>query len=198
MNSDLKESPIAVLDANVLFSAALRDFFMHAALENAFQPRWSDRIHEEWISNLLKKRPKLQRINLERTRDLMNFHIKAALIKDYEELEEQLLLPDTEDRHVLAVGIKSNAQFIVTHNIKDFPSKILQIHKIKAISPDQFGVWLIEQFPNKIQIALEKQFKQIRAKEFGDFLKNLARKGLLETIKRVNFNPNEETFALAQ
>jgi hypothetical protein len=39
--------PVAFLDASVLYSAPLRDLLMHLALRDAFQARWSDRVHEE-------------------------------------------------------------------------------------------------------------------------------------------------------
>src|SRR4051794_13159724 len=39
---------------------------------SCFRARWSDDVHEEWISNLLKRRPDLTRAQLERTRQLMD------------------------------------------------------------------------------------------------------------------------------
>lgn len=58
----------AVYDANVLFPAPLRDLLMHLALAGLYRARWTDRIHDEWIRNLLAKRPELSRERLERTR----------------------------------------------------------------------------------------------------------------------------------
>ncbi len=46
---------IAVLDACVLYSAPLRDFFMRLAVR-LYQPKWTDAIHEEWIRNVLNNR----------------------------------------------------------------------------------------------------------------------------------------------
>lgn len=45
----------AVLDSCVLFPAQLRDIFMYLALKGLFRPRWSDEIHNEWISAVLRK-----------------------------------------------------------------------------------------------------------------------------------------------
>ncbi len=59
---------IAFYDANVLYPAELRNLLMHLALTGLFRARWSAAVHEEWISNLLKKRPDLTRVQLERTR----------------------------------------------------------------------------------------------------------------------------------
>lgn len=37
----------ALLDACVLYPAALRDLLMHLALEDLFRPKWTEAIHEE-------------------------------------------------------------------------------------------------------------------------------------------------------
>lgn len=50
---------IAVLDANVLYPAPLRDLLMRLAVADVFAARWSERIHDEWIRNVLKKRSDL-------------------------------------------------------------------------------------------------------------------------------------------
>lgn len=74
----------AFLDANALYPADLRSFLMYLAVPGIFRARWSDDIHEEWISNLLEKRPDLSRTKLNRTRDLMNLNAPDALVTGYE------------------------------------------------------------------------------------------------------------------
>jgi hypothetical protein len=49
-----------------------------------------------------------------------------------------------KDCHVLAAAIKSNAQLIVTNNIKDFPGEILKDFDIKAKTADAFLTDLID------------------------------------------------------
>lgn len=48
-----------LVDACVLYPAPLRDLVMHLALTDLFRARWTDRIHEEWMRNLLDARPDL-------------------------------------------------------------------------------------------------------------------------------------------
>ena len=55
-----------VLDACVLYPAPLRDLLMQMTLADLFRARWTDLIHEEWISNLSANRPDLTRDKLER------------------------------------------------------------------------------------------------------------------------------------
>jgi hypothetical protein len=76
----------AFYDANVLYPAELRNLLMHLALIGLFRAKWSADVHEEWISNLLKKRPDLTRDKLERTRMLMDQHAVDALVTGYEDL----------------------------------------------------------------------------------------------------------------
>lgn len=63
---------VAFYDANVLYPAELRNFLMYLATTGLFRAKWSNAVHEEWISNLLKNRPDLTREKLERTRQLMD------------------------------------------------------------------------------------------------------------------------------
>ncbi len=78
---------------------------MHLALTDLFRPKWTDDIHEEWMRSVLKTRPDLRREQLERTRDLMNAHVRDCLVTGYEDLIQGLALPDPDDRHVLAAAI---------------------------------------------------------------------------------------------
>jgi hypothetical protein len=88
---------IAFYDANVLYPAELRNLLMHLALIGLFRAKWSAEVHEEWISNLLKKRPDLTRVKLERTRMLMDKHAVDALVTGYEDLIPDLQLPDPDE-----------------------------------------------------------------------------------------------------
>ncbi len=66
----------ALLDANVLYPAPLRDVLMQLAVTDLYRARWTADIHREWIDALLRNEPHRERVALERTRDQMN--ISAA------------------------------------------------------------------------------------------------------------------------
>ena len=51
----------AFLDANVLYSPAIRDICMELALANMYRARWSAEVHREWVEALLRNRPELSR-----------------------------------------------------------------------------------------------------------------------------------------
>lgn len=61
-----------------------------------------------------------------------------ALVDNYEPLVESLTLPDENDRHVLAAAIKTNANIIVTNNVKDFPAEYLASFGLTVKNADDF------------------------------------------------------------
>jgi len=98
-----------IYDVCVLYPAPLRDFLMRLALTELYRARCTDMIHDEWTRNVLKQRPDLKTEDLERTRSLMNAHVRDSLVTGFEYLIPAVELPDAEDCHVLAVAIHGNA-----------------------------------------------------------------------------------------
>jgi hypothetical protein len=126
------------LDACVLYPAPLRDLLIELAAKGLYRAKWTNQIHEEWISALSRNRPDLQRSQLERTRDLMNTHIPDCLITDYEELIPGIKCPDENDRHVIAAAIKGPCAAIITFNLAHFPPAELEKYDLEAQHPDEF------------------------------------------------------------
>ena len=182
----------AFLDANVLYPAQLRSFLMYLAVPGIFRARWSNDVHEEWISNLLEKRPDLSRAKLEHTRDLMNENAPDALVTGYEHLIPDLDLPDPNDRHILAAAIRGRADVIVTTNVKDFPAGVLAEFDIDAQTPDEFVQHLIDLYPNEVRDAAEEHRASLRnpPMSFDEYLDCLQRQGLIESCEslRILFN----------
>ena len=128
----------ALLDANVLYPAPVRDLLLQLALTDIYKARWTADIHREWIENLLRNEPHRDRARLERTRDLMDSNARDALVTGYESLIPSLRLPDDNDRHVLAAAIVGRCDVIVTANLKHFPDALLDQFGIEAQHPDEF------------------------------------------------------------
>jgi len=146
----------ALYDACTLYPAPLRDLLMHLALTDLFRARWTDEIHDEWIRSVLKDRPDLTREQLERTRSLMNAHVRDCLVTGYEGLIEGLTLPDPDDRHVLAAAIRGSASVIVTFNLDDFPAECLDKFGVEAQHPDEFITHLIDLAPAVVCVAAKR------------------------------------------
>src|SRR4051812_20483708 len=99
----------AVSDACVLDSAPVRDLVVRLAQAGLIEARWTAEIHGEWIRNVLKNNPNLTRERLERPRSLMYGAVRDCLVTDYADLIDSLILPDPDDRHVLAAAIRTGA-----------------------------------------------------------------------------------------
>lgn len=138
---------IAVFDANVLYSASLRDLLVRLALAGLVGFRCTNRIHEEWIRNVIQNYPDITREKAENVRDLMNLAIPDGIVTDYEDRIKPLALPDPDDRHVLAAAIHADAEVIVTFNLKDFPAVALAGYSIEAMHPDEFLASLFDAAP---------------------------------------------------
>ena len=102
-----------IFDANVLYPAPLRDALMQLAVMDLFKAKWTADIHREWIEALLRKEPHRDRAALERTRDLMDQATRDCLVTGYEPLIQGLVLPDPNDRHVLAAAIVGRCDAII-------------------------------------------------------------------------------------
>lgn len=172
-----------VYDANVLYPAPLRDLLMRLALTDLFGARWTDDIHDEWIRNVLAARPDLTLKQLERTRELMNAHVRDCVVEGYRSLIPGLELPDPDDRHVLAAAIRANASVIVTFNLKDFPAAQVEQYGVEAQHPDEFITHLIDLNQAKVCAAAEEQRRSLRnpPKTVEEYLETLLTQGLPQT-----------------
>ncbi|MCH8530925.1 MAG: PIN domain-containing protein [Saccharospirillum sp.] len=175
-----------VLDACVLYPAPLRDALMRLALTDLFKARWTDHIHDEWITALLRDQ-KHNRPALERIKTLMDQHIRDAKVTHYEPLIDALNLPDPNDRHVLAAAIRCGADAIVTLNLKDFPEDILQPYGIGAIHPDDFLLYQIDMAPTLCCKAIRAQRTALKSPpiDVPEFLSILQRQQLPQTVSRL-------------
>ena len=175
---------VAFFDANVLYPAELRSFLMYLALIGVFRAKWSRDVHEEWISNLLLNRPDLTRQQLERTRELMDRSAQDALVTGYESLIPKLVLPDENDRHVLAAAIHAGANVIVTKNLKDFPLSAVQEFGIEPQHPDEFILHLLELAPEDVCAAAETHRQSLKnpPKTMAEYLAMLEVQGLSQSV----------------
>jgi hypothetical protein len=173
----------AFYDASVLYPAPLRDLLMRLALTDLFRAKWSALVHEEWMAALLHDRPDLTRQQLERTRQLMDVHVRDCLVEDFESLINALHLPDPRDRHVLAAAICGRADVIVTRNLRDFPADTLTPYGIVAQHPDTFITHLIDLNPGAVVEAAREHRASLRnpPKDVEEYLSTLERQGLTQT-----------------
>lgn len=155
---------------------------MRLATQGLFQAKWSNSIHEEWIRNVLLDRPHITHAMLERTRQLMDEHVKDSLVQGYEGLAMQLTLPDPDDRHVLAAAIIGKAKVLVTFNLRDFPATALEPYGIDLQHPDTFIVRLMNMTGVCLAAKKHRESLQNLPKSVQEYLDALERQGLTGTV----------------
>ncbi|MDE3038127.1 MAG: PIN domain-containing protein [Pseudomonadota bacterium] len=174
----------AVYDACVFYPAALRDLLMNIASAGLCRARWTEEIHDEWISALLKNRSDIKPSALAITRELINNSVRDAVVTHYQSLIRRLSLPDPNDRHVLAAAIEAKAKVIVTNNLADFPAEVLAPYGIVAEHPDIFVMRLMAQDKPGVIAAVRRQRKNLKrpAKTAEQLLASLHKLHMKKTV----------------
>lgn len=113
----------AVIDANAMVSGWTLDILMSLAEEGLYQPAWSQKILEEFCraGEALGFGE-----GAERKATQMDRAFPDACIEGWERHVGQVVLPDPDDRHVVAAAIEGDCDCIVTYNLRDFPEACLK------------------------------------------------------------------------
>ena len=132
-----------------------------------------------WTRNLAKHRLELKP-QLAAPVELMNSSAPDCLVENYESLLAGLILPDPDDRHVLAAAIAGHADAVVTFNLKDFPADALVPHQIEAIHPDDFVLNQLELRPYEALAAVKKMRARLNRppQTAAELIATLERSGL--------------------
>lgn len=133
---------ICVLDTNVIYPLWIRDLLFWFAHYDLYTQKWSPHIFDEWKDVMKRKGISEKEIN--KRISTVNEAFPDAMVKNYEPLVRMLDLPDEKDKHVLAAAIKTNANLIVTNNLKDFPSDYLASFSLSSKSADNFLTDIID------------------------------------------------------
>lgn len=171
----------AVLDANVIYPVIIRDVLFWFAYYDLFTPKWSDNIFDEWKKVMKEKGVTEAEAN--KRIEKANSAFPDALVTNYKGLIGNLKLPDKDDRHVLAAAIKTNANIIVTNNLKDFPQDYLETFGLRAKSADDFLTDIIDLNPEEAVSAFKEMVLHKKNPKFDEFevLNQLRNAGLKDT-----------------
>lgn len=124
---------IALLDADVLVNAAVRDTLLRAAERDMYRPVLTNQILAEMQKALEEKLGKT-RNQTERLVTEIRRTFEDSFVDDYEGLIDAMTNAP-KDRHVLAAAVRSRAEIIVTFNMKDFPPAACSPYGVEAQRP---------------------------------------------------------------
>jgi predicted nucleic acid-binding protein len=168
------------IDANVFYGARLRSLVLFVAQAKLFRVRWSERVHDEWVRNLITNRPDLRPADLARTRAAMNAAVADCLVDGYEALVDGIVLPDPDDRHIVAAALVARAEVIVTFNDRDFPKQILSGLRLRTKHPDMLLMNALHRSRTAFLDAVKADFSHYRHPPlvYGEYLERLANAGV--------------------
>jgi len=170
----------AVLDANVIFRGALRDFLLSVAEWDAFLPAWSEAIHAEWMRNRFQVYGDPSE-RLANTRDRMEVAFPGACMEPDPTVLADVLsrcVSDGErkDAHVVMTAVVAEATTIVTFDGAHFPPRILDRYKLRSERPDAFCARLCTERIDAFVAGVRAQRARLRRPERDpeEFLRHLA------------------------
>lgn len=170
-----------VLDTNVIYPIEVRDLLFWFAYYDMYTPKWSEHIFDEWKDVMKRKGVTEQEAN--KRVEKANLAFPDALVTNYSGLISNLNLPDQKDCHVLAAAIKTNANVIITNNIKDFPEEYLASFGLTAKTADDFLTDIIDLNPDQAIKAFKELVLHRRNPDLDEFevLDILRKRGLKDT-----------------
>ena len=139
-----------LIDACVLYPTVMREVILGVAERGGFEPKWSERILEEWARAARKIGPEGETIARGEIA-AVTARFPAALVRVPEGVAQRLWLPDPNDVHVLAAAVGSSADAILTMNAKDFPRNVLAEEGLERVDPDGFLITLYDQMPEVVE-----------------------------------------------
>jgi len=157
---------------------------MELASASLFRAKWSEDIHQEWTEALLANRSDLTADQLRRTCDLMNAAVPDSLVEGHHCLIDSLVLPDPDDRHVLAAAIHAGADAIVTFNLRDFPQAVMNEFNLEVLHPDDFIQFQYDFNNAAVIIAAQRCRERLKnpPRTVVEYLDTLAQQRLPKTV----------------
>lgn len=163
--------PAAVIDANVLVQATVRDTLLRLAEgPELYRPLWSPEIMAE-VRRTLGDRFGIAPARIARLESKLREHFPEAWIEGFEALIPEMT-NDFKDRHVLAAAAHAKARTLVTYNLKHFPTSCTKPWRVTAVGPSLFLKQLYASDPQSVVKVLREQAAEIK-RTFVDQLRVL-------------------------
>ncbi|HVA05108.1 MAG TPA: PIN domain-containing protein [Acidimicrobiales bacterium] len=172
-----------VLDACVLVPVTAADTLLRLAEREMYRPVWSERIITEAKRTVERLHPELSERQIDHRFRCMSEAFEDASVSGWESLEDSIVLPDENDRHVVACALVAGADAIVTNNLRGFPDETLAPLNIEVIAMDDFLLDLFDLVPEEFAAVIREQAIDAMHPPLStpEVLDNLAAAGAPET-----------------
>lgn len=146
--------PVTFVDANILFSRVLRDYFLDSAHTGALEIRWSQEVLNDMSRNL-RASIGLDEFSTRRLEELMNEFLPDAKFKlpVSEDVVPRNVDVHPKDRHVLAAALCAGADILLTDNTRDFPAEWMGRQGIDLVQPSAMITRLLTEYPREFREA---------------------------------------------
>jgi hypothetical protein len=120
----------------------------------------------------------------------MNRAFPAATVQGFEAIIPTIMLPDPNDRHVVAASMHAVADSIVTFNVHHFPDPALKPHGIVAVPSDAFVDTLFALEEDEAVLAIAKVRRRLRAPSMTpeEYIASIEALPMPLTVKRLRSN----------
>lgn len=153
--------PVAVLDANVLVQAPLRDTLLRLAEgPELYTPRWTAEIMSE-VRRTLGRQFGISPDRISHLESKLREYFPEAWVEGFEHLIPKMS-NDAKDRHVLAAAAHAKARLLVTYNLKHFPLSSTEPWRVTAAGPSLFLKQLYAADPAAVIEVLHEQAANIK------------------------------------
>ncbi len=154
------------MDACVLFQGRLTNLLLWLAEARAFEPIWSDAIHEEWSRNLAASKLGMtpekiayRKAQMQLAFPVANCDADPAIVLAVQAMCR--LVRHKKDAHVVATAIGAKAGTrsvvtIVTENTRDFAPDILAAYRLRKARPENFCLELLNTRPAETLAGLTR------------------------------------------
>lgn len=179
--------PVVLLDANVLYSRVLSDYFVQLQAAGVVTVKWSSRILDEVVRNKKEAAtahcddPGQLRALLAAAEGLRTYaqtHYATSYIEPSEKHYVRfadLQMPDPDDRHVVAAAVAAEATHLCTADILDFPDAVMERVGVERIKPDA----LLHEYAARNPLAMVQTHQRVIG-----WTRGTTHRGLLERLRR--------------
>lgn len=144
----------------MLYSRTVRDWlgllYTDEVIEPPFQVFWSEDVLGEAIYQLRRKHPLWDGAKITLVRDRIAKTFETGRVDDFT-VDGSYPGSDPHDAHVHAACVACRADYLLTENVRDFPSGVAHQLSYEVLTPDEFFQLVDDDCPQLVDHAVTKQ-----------------------------------------